>query len=174
MHHDTTAATDDAPMSLPDRVAAIATLAALKGVTPPDYAPAAGLTLHASSIDQKFGFDDGDTPDPVWDLLADYGIKSTLGIGGWWRRVLWDLVHAHLLPALDTHLSDHGHPPLPPLHYMEWTNHNPVRFAGDPKTVVLPEVIVHVPWLVVLAHAVLAVEAATAAKAAETAESAGA
>ena len=150
---------------LRERVAAIATMAALKGVTPPDYAPSGGFALSAGSIGQKFGFYDGDTPDPVWDLLREYGTKVPLGIGGWWRGVLWDLVIGHLVPAIDAHLSAHGQDPLPRLHFMEWTNHNPVRFASDETTADLPpDLTVHVPWLEVLAHCVIAVEDAVTAK----------
>lgn len=150
---------------LRERVAAIATMAALKGVTPPAYATPEGFALHASSIGHKFGFNDGDTPDPVWDLLHAYGTKVPLGIGGWWRGVLWDLVILHLVPAIEAHTGG----PLPPLHFMEWTNHNPVRFADDDinpdiDAATLPDLTVHVPWLNVLAHAVIAVEAAITAK----------
>lgn len=63
------------------------------------------LTLHASSLFSKAGFNDGDFPDELYEWLVDHA--------GWsghetyratdraiWNRALERLVREHLLPAL--------------------------------------------------------------------------
>lgn len=163
---------------LEERVAAIVTMAALKGVTPRRHTVLEGLALHAGSIDQKFGFDDGAIPDPLWDLMGDYGFKGPLGVMGWWDAALWAMVTTHLVPAIDSHIEAHSGDPLPPLMLSAYTSHNPIRFARNTDTastldnlddVVLPDVTVVVPWLDVLAHTIIAIEDARAAKAAASA-----
>lgn len=138
-----------------------ATMAALKGATVPDHAPADGLALHARDIGQKFGFDDGGVPDPLWEILGDYGLAGPFGVLNWWDTVLWTMVQAYLVPAIESQTDA----VLPPLMLSESTSHNPIRFtAVDLDDVDLPKITVHVPWLTVLAHAVIAIEDAQAAK----------
>lgn len=138
------------------RVDAIETLAALRGVQPPAYAATDGLGLSALSIGDKWGFYDGDVTDPVYDLLIDWYGRIPSRIGSWWKPVLWTLVHEHLIPELTPRMDV----PLPRLHYMYGTMHNPVRFADDTAVdpAILPDLTVHVPWLRVLAHCVVEID----------------
>lgn len=155
------------PGECSERVAAIATLAALKGISPPATVQPAGLALSASSIGNKFGFYDGNTPDATYDMLYDWYRPLPSGVGGFWRAVLWRIAHEHLIPEV-TEMMDTAGTPLPPLAYVD-TIHNPVRFANkdmdwsmDPST--LPDLTVHVPWLVVLAHCVVEIDSRLAAQ----------
>lgn len=140
----------------PNLIAAIATMAALKGIAfQEDFSTAGpdGLVLRSESIGTKFGFSDGDCPDPVRDMVdAWYGHAEYVG-GKTWHPVLWDLVNEHLVPALgDTDLDL----------YLMSTIHNPIRSGHRDLSHMPSDVEVTVPWLTVLAHVIIAIDAAFA------------
>lgn len=72
------------------------------------------LTLFSSSLLSKFGFNDGEEPDDVWDLLDRAGQTD---LADNWHEVLIQLVEEYLLPALDQRVE---------VMRIE-TNHNPIR-----------------------------------------------
>lgn len=130
------------------KVAAIATMAALKGVTVPDSASPEGLALSSSSLDSKFGFNDGDCPEEVMEVVAEYQGTWKYLTNDVWRPVLWDMVHAYLLPALDN--------PAINLRFAD-TSHNPIR-ARNALPSNMPLLFVTVPWPTVIAHVVTALD----------------
>lgn len=80
--------------------------------------PAESLVLRADDLCSKWGFNDGDEPEWLWDYCQEHGLDwSALD----WRIVLRRLVGAYLLPALSKH------------HKLEVyeldTHHNPIRAA---------------------------------------------
>lgn len=82
----------------------------------------AGLHLHSGSLASRFGFNDGDAPDEVWDAFEYLD----------WHRVLVRLVREFLLPL------------CPDAEVYEISGmHNPIRFEEgvDPF-----DVGVTVPW----------------------------
>lgn len=142
---------------------AIITLAALRGIHP-DGAPVRSekylkgyrLTSGGPSTDQ--GFAAGRTPEAVASMVhAWYGRRRGI-VGAIWHPILWDLTHEFLLPAmreagLRTEVEFRDEP---------LAARNPVRFTdatgyNDPSLDQLarPRVVVHVPWLEVLARVVL-------------------
>lgn len=141
-----------------ERVAAIATLAALKGMTTPHSGQASGFVLRARDIGDEFGFYDGGITYPNWELLHDwYHGDVPFAIDSGWHAVLWRVVHEHLIPEIVPRLEMAG-APMPHLSYAE-TTHNPVRFAdAEVDPAILPDLTVHVPWLVVLAHCVVEID----------------
>lgn len=72
------------------------------------------LTLFSSDLLSKHGFNDGDSPDEVWDLLDTAGRADVMRN---WREVLLHLVEERLLPALDQRVEV----------YRLGTSHNPIR-----------------------------------------------
>ena len=79
-----------------------------------------GIALYAADLWSKWGFNDGDMPDEVWDALEEEGI-DVLHLD--WHRVLIDLVRTFLVPRLDVEVE------LQEI----ITSHNPIRSvdAGD-------------------------------------------
>lgn len=75
--------------------------------------PFDGLVLRSDGLLSKWGFNDGDEPDWILDILDEHGLDHPED----WHEVLWRLVNEHLLPALDQRVE---------LVRIE-TNHNPVR-----------------------------------------------
>lgn len=144
---------DPAEQDAAQRLAAVETLVALRAVVP-TYADPQGLALPARSIGNKWGFNDGDTPDPLYDMLFDWYETIPRQAGQFWRPTLWRLVNEHLVPAVVAAMDV----ALPRLSYMPGI-HNPVRFADDDVDIsILPDLMVHVPWLEVLARTVHAIE----------------
>ncbi len=98
-----------------------------------DATTGAGLQLSAAGLASKWGFNDGDTPDELWDLLD--GVAPRVG----WTDVLRGLVRKHLVPLL---------PPGVEVYDVE-TIHNPIRtdYWGDPfDNPDTPDIAVTVPW----------------------------
>ena len=91
-----------------------------------------GLTLSASDLWSKWGFNDGDMPDELGGL----NYKR-------WDEVLEDLIRAHLVPMLEgVELQIWG------------THHNPFRSAtyGQEMPAKFAGVSVTIPWESVRAH----------------------
>ena len=76
----------------------------------------AELTLFSAELCSKWGFNDGDVPDHIWDWCNENGIGR---ISADWHAVLRRLVREHLLPALAEHHEVEV--------YDVETNHNPIR-----------------------------------------------
>jgi hypothetical protein len=74
------------------------------------------LTLFSDGLCSKWGFNDGDMPDDVWDWCDEHGID---GGSVDWHAVLRKLVREHLLPALAEHHDVE-------VYHIE-THHNPIR-----------------------------------------------
>lgn len=72
------------------------------------------VTLFSSSLLSKWGFNDGDWPDDVWDILDERGATDLVDH---WHDVLIELVKTRLIPALDQQVV---------VVEMQ-TNHNPIR-----------------------------------------------
>lgn len=72
------------------------------------------LTLVSEDLLSKWGFNDGDLPDWIWDVCDEQRIDHDAFE---WHDVLWALANEHLSPALGQHVH---------LVRIE-TNHNPVR-----------------------------------------------
>lgn len=104
------------------------------------------LTLHSDGLLSKWGFNDGDMPDPFWDWLDE---RDPTGYERYeWHPVLRRLVREHLVPKLDQRVE---------VIDIE-TNHNPVRastvdginveghwYDTDPPVTLTPES-VEVPY----------------------------
>lgn len=77
------------------------------------------LTLVSACLLSRFGFNDGDYPEEVYDYLDDLGVEYP----DRWEPVLVRLVREHLVPALSEH------------HRVEFytvgTSHNPCRADID-------------------------------------------
>ncbi|MEU4537457.1 hypothetical protein AB0G15_21600 [Streptosporangium sp. NPDC023825] len=71
------------------------------------------LRLFSDGLLSKWGFDDGDVPDVVWDFHEERGLPQPDG----WHEVLRRLVEERLLPVLDQRVEV----------TFVWTSHNPVR-----------------------------------------------
>ena len=93
-----------------------------------------GMELSAHGLASKWGFNDGDMPDELWDMLDDAGIH-----GGDWHRTLRRVVRDRLVPLLP--------PEIAATVYDSETTHNPVRtdYWGEDKSSV-PDIAVTVTW----------------------------
>jgi hypothetical protein len=95
-----------------------------------------GLRLGADGLASKWGFNDGDMPDELWDILDDLVIPTDLVN---WHEVLRRLVRMHLVPLLPAGIEV----------YNVETIHNPIRTdhwgdpSGDPEP---PDISVMIPW----------------------------
>lgn len=58
------------------------------------------LTLHAEDLASKWGFNDGDIPDHIWDALELEADERLDEIAAHWHDVLRRLVRKHLVPLL--------------------------------------------------------------------------
>jgi hypothetical protein len=76
------------------------------------------LRLDSESLLSKWGFNDGDEPDPLLDLLDERGLPYPTRDE--WTIVLRRLVRKHLIPALDQAVE---------VVDME-TSHNPIRVTA--------------------------------------------
>lgn len=137
-----------------DRLAAITTLAALRGITVPDIASTgaydadtpAGYVLPSADIGTKYGFSDGNCPAPVADMVKDWFNDDWVFISSdVWHPVLFDVVTTRLLPAV-------GAPDLPV--YLMSTIHNPIRLSD--ATYQVPAGTVTVDWMDLFARVVAA------------------
>lgn len=126
-----------------DTLDALRVLIALGDFTPPPDAHPDGLILDSDSIGTKFGFNDGDEPDTVVNMVATH-LGHYHYIGRMWHPILMDLVQAYLVPAINRPDLDI---------YLLSTIHNPIRFATTP-TRPLPAINVYVPWLDVLTRVI--------------------
>lgn len=99
-----------------------------------------GLWLDVESLFSKWGFNDGDEPDYLWDWLDEQGI----GIQSFdWHIVLRRLVREFLLPALDEPVTAYDIDSI----------HNPIRCGIDDEGVLYDEVDgVLVPWETVFTY----------------------
>lgn len=70
------------------------------------------MILSAAGLASKWGFNDGDMPDEVWDELGDDLVHAVN-----WHEALRVLVRRHLVPLL----------PAGTKVYDVETNHNPIR-----------------------------------------------
>lgn len=125
-----------------DTYAATATLVGLSDVR----VSGPGLTLDSRYIDDKFGFNDGDVPEAVIDMVDTYHGKYVHVERFVWHRVLMHLVQTRLLPAL-------GNPSVD-LYQMN-SLHNPIR-TKTPLSADFPHGTVTVPWLDVLTTVLVA------------------
>lgn len=81
------------------------------------------LTLWSDDLFSKWGFNDGDLPDPVWDLIINENLdRRTIH----WRDVLCNLVKKYVLPLLDQEVGV----------YQMSTAHNPIRVEYVKETIV--------------------------------------
>lgn len=137
--------------------AAIATLAALRGIEVPPVkfgnatamVTRAGLVLDSADINAKYGFADGDCPDLILDMVRDWFNDDWVHIEtDVWHPVLFELVRTRLLPAI-------GVPDLP-VFMLEGYHHNPIRLDAHPSTVSVPAGTLTVDWMDVFARVVAA------------------
>lgn len=76
------------------------------------------LTLGTAGLFSKYGFNDGDCPDQVYDWLEEPGNDGLLDFRNWsWQEVLTELVSDHLVPWLGDRVEVHE----------IGTIHNPIR-----------------------------------------------
>lgn len=134
--------------------AAIATLAALRGITVPpvkfsnasETVSTEGYVLRADHLDARWGFGDGDAPNIVQSMAQEWFNDDDVYVEqSVWHPILFHLVTTRLLPAIDATDA--------PVRLMS-THHNPIRFT-DP-TYKAPAGSVTVPWMDLLALVVVA------------------
>lgn len=66
-----------------------------------DVSDQPGLVLASRDLLSKYGFNDGEVPEELTDLMDEAGQPPTRQVWDVWVDVLRHLVRAHLLPALD-------------------------------------------------------------------------
>ena len=98
-----------------------------------------GLLMSTEDLLSKFGFNDGDVPDELWDILYRAKISMSIEI---WENVLRKLVRKHLLPLLPDGTEA----------YDIASAHNPIRVDEFPTGSKVSDLIVDivVPWDIVV------------------------
>jgi len=87
------------------------------------------MSLYSEGLLSKWGFEDGDMPENVWDAIEEAGLDfMTID----WHGVLRSLVRDYLLPALDQHVEV----------YDIETIHNPIR-AKSVDGVAIPDAVIY-------------------------------
>jgi hypothetical protein len=66
-----------------------------------DVSDQPGLVLASRDLLSKYGFNDGDVPEELTDLMDDVGQPPTGRVWDVWHDVLRQLVREHLLPVLE-------------------------------------------------------------------------
>jgi hypothetical protein len=138
-------------LSDPDLVArrdALVTLAALRDIVP-DFADPEGLMFDSRWLGQKFGFDDGDVPEAVRRMVDTFvGSYRYISTEVWHHYLLY-VVNTRLLPALGDSLIS--------VSFAPGSLHNPIRLH-EPLDANFAHASIRVPWVEVLADALLALD----------------